>query len=91
MHSGNKCLFVKSPLRSLREQRGFATAAKAIVVTVGVAGAGLVATTHREPRLDVTSTSAAEAVASPGGTTRAAIDPDAELREWLREPQPPTF
>ncbi len=82
--------FLKSPQKSSCRQRGFATAAKALVVALGVTGVSLVATTGYQPRHEATATSAV-AVAGPVDATQSASDPDAELREWLREPQPPTF
>lgn len=71
-------------------QAGFATTAKVIVVSLCATGIGVLATSHpsHPPQLQATSNPAASV---PIESAREGTDPDAELREWLREPQPPTF
>lgn len=90
MHSSTKPWFLNSPRQSSRRQQGFATAAKAMIVALGVSGVGWVATTGYQPRSQAIATSAVATTTSTD-STRDDTDPDAELREWLREPQPPTF
>ena len=77
---------------SSRTQQGFATTAKVMVVALSVAGVGLVATANRDAGSEAQRTDAVT-VSVPGSpaSPRLESDPDAELREWLREPQPPTF
>lgn len=75
---------------SWRTQQGFATTAKVMVVALSVAGVGLVATANRDAGFEAQRTDAVTGAASTT-SPRLESDPDAELREWLREPQPPTF
>lgn len=75
---------------SSTDQAGFATAAKVIVISLCATGIGVLATSHpsHPPQLQSASTPAAFVAVE---SAREGTDPDAELREWLREPQPPTF
>ena len=70
------------------DQVGFATTAKALLLVAAVAGGGLLAAGNTTVETPPPLPSISEKIVA---AQAAVSDPDAELRPWLHEAQPPTF
>jgi hypothetical protein len=70
------------------DQVGFATTAKAMLLVAAVAGGGFLAAGKSSREAPVPTPGIGETIIAAQATIS---DPDAELRPWLREAQPPTF
>ncbi len=71
------------------DQNGFAIAAKALLLAAAVAGGSFLAV----GRMSAHAPNATLVTREPAMPAAPVVlaDPDAELRPWLREAQPPTF
>jgi hypothetical protein len=70
------------------DQSGFAISTKTLLLVAVVTGASLLAAGRMSAHVpDTTQIMPEPVMRTPVGFT----DPDAELRPWLREAQPPTF
>ncbi|MFM9887341.1 MAG: hypothetical protein ACKVQT_30305 [Burkholderiales bacterium] len=70
------------------DQLGFATTAKAMLLVLAFTGVGFLAAGHTEVATPLQPPSVGEKLIPAQAEVN---DPDAELRPWLREAQPPSF
>ena len=72
-------------------QRGFATIAKAGLIAIGGGSVALLGMLVTNPVESPRSTAPESREIRAPASNESRNDPDAELRAWLREPDPPTF
>ncbi len=70
------------------DQVGFATTAKAMLLAFAVTGGGFLVAENSKVATPLQLPSVSENIVAAQAVVN---DPDAELRPWLREAQPPTF
>ncbi len=76
------------PQLARNDQVGFATTAKAMLLVFAVTGGGFLVAENSKVATPLQLPSVSENIVAAQSVVN---DPDAELRPWLGEAQPPTF